>query len=451
MSIKPLALPEDGALTPSLVDSLRRSLGDDAALKAARNAASSNPLNELVLNREMLSSHDNFFSNRIATGKVTDQKKSARCWLFAALNILRPAMMKKYNLKNFEFSQNHLYFWDKMEKANLFLESVLATSDLDLRDRRVRFLLEDPIPDGGQWNYAVALIKKYGLVPREAMKETYNSNNSAAMLKILSTTLRRGAAGLRNEKLGGKDRAALLESKKRVLSDIYRLLSIFLGEPPERFEFRFEDRDGKTGPVRILTPVEFFSREVGAELDDYVCLYSNPVWDLNRLYQIDLDRNMADMPNITFANLRIEDLKAYVRASLLKNEPVWFGADVGKGADKKDGILSEKILGYEDLLGVDLSMTKSERIMYLDTQVSHAMVFLGVDLEGGKPVKWLVENSWGEDTGEKGFYAMYDDWFDQHVYEVVIKRRFLPREVLDLLKTEPVVLPEDDPMRAILR
>lgn len=450
-SIQPLVLSKDGALTPGLIDSIRRLLGNDPALRSARNAASANPLGDLVLNRELLSRHNNFFSNKISTGKITDQRKSARCWMFAALNILRPAMMKKYHLKSFEFSQNYLYFWDKMEKANLFLESILATADLDVRDRKVRFLLEDPIPDGGQWNYAVALIKKYGLVPRDAMQETYNSNNSAAMLRILSTKLRQGAARLRNLKQEGKTGTELIGAKEKVLSDLYRLLSIFLGNPPEKFGFRYEDKDEKTSPVRVYTPLEFFKKEVGAELGAYVCLYSNPVWPLNRLYQIDLDRNMADIPNITFANLDIKDLKTYVLAALLKNEPVWFGADVGKQVDKKSGILSEKICQYEDLLGVDLSMNKIERVLYQDTVVSHAMVFLGVDLEGGTPRKWLVENSWGEETGEKGFYTMYDDWFDQHVYEVVIRQDFLPKDVLDLLKTTPTVLPEDDPMREMLR
>ncbi|MDQ7823083.1 MAG: C1 family peptidase [Candidatus Eremiobacteraeota bacterium] len=444
---KPLPVVPEGALTRPLIDNLRGSFTLDAPARSAINAVSNNNIRSLSYNRSIVAEHNNVFSHKIETGKITSQNKSGRCWLFAALNLLRPRMMKKYHVDNFEFSQNYLFFWDKMEKANLFLETIIATRDLNIKDKKLRFFLSDPFADGGQWNYAVALIKKYGLVPRQVMEETANTSDSSVMDSAISTILRKDAAALRKHHTDGKSVQDLRAMKEAMLRDIYRMLAICLGVPPSRFELRYEDKNKKASAPRPFTPLEFYEKEVAVNLDDYFCLYSSPTWKYNCHYMIDMDRNMVDKPNISFVNLQMQDFKAVTLASLLGNEPVWFGADVDKDVDRATGIMAKNLYDYSDLFGVDFSFSKEERILYGEATVGHAMVFAGVDIVNGKPVKWLVENSWGKDRGNEGFFTIYDDWFDENVFQVIIQRRFLSVPVLNLFKTEPVALPEDDPLR----
>jgi len=440
------ATPES-AITKKMQEELRKSFRMDCHTRAVMNAVTGTKINTLALNREIMSSYNTFFSNRIEAGKVTNQNRSGRCWLFAALNTLRPRLIRKYNLEDFEFSEIYLFFWDKMEKSNLFLESIIETKDMNLKSEKLKFLLKEPFADGGQWNFVVALIEKYGLVPRYAMDETANSQDSSNMDAVMTSLLRHDAMILRNMHKDGSSDRELRKKKEEMLAELYRVLVICLGHPPESFEFIYEDKNRKTSAPRTFTPHDFYRKEIGGDLRDYVTLFNDPTREYNKLYKILLDRNMVEKPDITFVNLKMHDFKQYVIKSLMDGETVWFGADVLKECDRQLGIMANDLLDYETLFGIKLQKTKEERILYYESVPNHAMVLTGVDLRDGKSVKWLVENSWGKEPGKEGFYTMYDRWFDEYVYEAVVHCRYLPKKVQEILESKPIELPEDDVMR----
>ncbi|NOY76328.1 MAG: C1 family peptidase [Calditrichaeota bacterium] len=440
----------DGAITPKMLQSFQASFKIDAHTRAIMNAVTQNDLKKLAVNHRMLMGYDSLFSHRIKTYGITNQARSGRCWLFAGLNILRPVVQKKLQIKSFEFSESYPFFWDKLEKANFFLESIIKTRQKPLTDRKVEFLLKHPFPDGGQWNFVVALVKKYGLVPKNVMPETHQSSSTGVMNQLINRKLRKDAAILRGLGQKGVSLSKLRERKTAMLGEVYRILAINFGVPPTQFQWRYKDKDGKLSPLKTYTPKSFFEQVVGTHLDDYVCLYNCPSHPYNKLFQISLDRNMANYSDMTFVNLPIDSLKTYTFKSIMADEPVWFGCDVGKESYIKRGIMAPSIYDYSDIYGVDFNLTKKERILYHDSVPTHAMVFTGVDVLNNKPVKWLVENSWGTKAGSKGFLIMFDKWFNHYVYEVVINKKYLPGSVLKILKTKPTVLPPWDPMYAII-
>ncbi len=443
LMLTPVLVAQTGGITESMVDELRASLTMDASTKAMINALTTNDVRKLAQSRQAVIETNTFFSNKLKTEGITDQKSSGRCWLFAGLNLMRPVAMNNLNKKGFEFSQTYLFFWDKIEKSNLFLESIIRTRTRPVDDREVEWLLKNPFPDGGQWNMVVALVGKYGVVPAEVMPETESSGSTGTLNAILSTLLRRDAAVIRASK---KSDAELQTLKVALLKDVYRILAFHLGVPPTRFDYRYEGKDGKVTEPVSYTPQEFYRKHVNLDLNDYVCVYSVPAHPFNKLYQIQFDRNMFDQPNMTFVNLPIADMKAYALKSLLDNEPVWFGCDVGKESDSKLGVMKRGLYDYQSVYGVDFSMTKEERVLYQESVPSHAMLFTGVDLVNGKPEKWLVENSWGSKAGNGGMFTMYDSWFDEYMYTVIVKKKYLPKAALDLLQTRAEVLPPWDPM-----
>ncbi len=440
---------QDGAITPEMIRNFESSFKIDSHTRAIMNAVTTNDVKKLALNHQMLVNYDSLFSHRIKTQGITNQARSGRCWLFAGLNILRPVARKKLHAKSFEFSESYPFFWDKLEKANFFLESIIETRKKPLSDRKVDFLLKHPFPDGGQWNFVVALVKKYGLVPKSVMPETHQSSNTGVMNQLISRKLRKDVAILREMSKNRSSLAKLRKQKTVMLGEIYKMLAINFGIPPTQFQWRYKDKDGKLTPLKTYTPKSFFEQVVGKNLDDYICLYNTPNHPYYKLYQISLDRNMANYSDMTFINLPIDSLKSATFRSVMADEPVWFGCDVGKDSYIKRGIMAPAIYDYADIYGVDFSMSKKDRVLYRESVPTHAMVFTGVDVQDQKPNKWLVENSWGTKAGSKGFLIMYDKWFDNYVYEVVINKKYLPQSVLKILKTKPIVLPPWDPMYAI--
>ncbi len=439
-----------GGLTPGVLKELQASCKLDASTRALMNAITANDVKSLALNRELKIRHDDIFNYKVDVKGITDQASSGRCWIFAGLNILRPAVMKKYNLSDFEFSQNHLFFWDKLEKANLFLEAVIETRDRDLDDRELQVLIKDPIPDGGWWSFVVALIEKYGAVPKELMPETNSSKSTGAMNALLARLMRHDAVELRAMAAKGAKTSVLQTRKVEMLKDVYRLLVLNLGMPPQEFVWRYEDKDNKVHEAKH-TPQSFYKEVAGVNLADYVAIFDHAALPYNKHYRFKYDRNMADLSDMDFINMRVQDVKGFVLKALLAGEPVWFAADVGAENDRKDGILALGVYDYRSLLGVNMDLTKAERILYFESSPNHAMVFVGADTLGGKSVKWRVENSWGTDVGAKGYWTMYDDWFDQYVYGLIINKSFLPGNVLSLLSTKPEVLPAWDPMHEMFR
>ncbi len=435
------------SLSSDAIRELERSFALDPGAKALVNAVTNNDVRDLVYNRDLYIRHDDLFAHKIDTKGITDQESSGRCWLFAAFNIMRPAVMKRFDVSEFEFSENHLFFWDKLEKANLFLEAVIETRNADIDDRELQTLLADPVPDGGWWNFAVNLIEKYGAMPKEMMPETKNSSNTRYMNSLLNGLARDYAVELRSMASGGAGEEALRERKMEMLKVIYRVLALHLGVPPSEFEWRYEDKDGKMH-ADVYTPRSFYEKAVGVDLGKYVTLFDHAAHPYDVHYRIKYCRNMPDLPDMSFVNVGADRLKEFALASVLAGDPVWFAADVGKENDYKNGIMAVGMYDYVSLLGVEPGLSKRDRILYRDSTPNHAMVFIGVDTKDGEPVKWLVENSWGTDRGNKGLWSMYDDWFDEYVYAIIVHEKYLSKDVLALLGTEPVILPSWDPMRS---
>ena len=437
-------------LSPEVLKDLRASCPLDASTRALMNAITNNDVRGLALNRELYNRHNDVFNHKVDVKGITDQASSGRCWLFAGLNILRPAVIKKHNLSEFEFSQNYLFFWDKLEKANLFLEAVIETRGRDLDDRELQVLVKDPVPDGGWWSFVVALIEKYGAVPKETMHETSNTKNTRIMNTFLARLMRHDAVELRAMAAKGSGVPVLRARKVEMLKDVYRLLVLHLGLPPQEFVWRYEDKDNKVHEAKH-TPQSFYREVVGVSLAEYVAVFDHAAKPYNKRYVLKYDRNMADSPDVDFINMSIRNIKGSVLEALLAGEPVWFAADAGAENDRKEGVFAVGMYDYRSLLGVNMELTKAERILYFDSSPNHAMAFVGADTLDGGATKWRVENSWGTDVGDKGYWTMYDDWFDEYVYGVIINKSYLSPDVLSLLATKPETLPAWDPMRAMLR
>lgn len=395
---------------------------------------------------------DRVFSIDIDTGKVADQKRSGRCWMFAALNTMRHSMREKLHMKDdFELSQNYTFFWDKLEKSNYFLENVLQTAELPTSDRKVAWLMQTPQQDGGQWDMLVALIQKYGVVPQTVMPETFNSSNSTEINKQLNLKLRKDAVELRELVAADKSDADIQKTKEKMLTEIYRMLAFTFGEPPANFDFEYHDTDNNYHRIENITPQEFFNKYVGWNLDDYVSIINAPTADkpFNHMYTVEMLGNVLGGRQVRHLNLDMQTFRKVAIEQLKHGESVWFGSDVGQESDRKKGIMDTNLYHQDELFDVDFSMSKAERLDYGESMMTHAMVLTGVDLVDGQPTKWKVENSWGDKVGEKGFFVMSDDWMEEFCYQIVVNKKYLPKDLQEILKEEPTVLAPWDPMGAL--
>ncbi len=421
---------------------IMRSVPSDAKI----NAISSNNINNLSEKRSITSSKDSFFSTKIDSGSVSDQKRSGRCWMFAALSMMSPVVMKKYSLKDFEFSQTYGFFWDKFEKANMFYEMMIKYADRDIMDRNLRVWLANPISDGGHWTYASDLIEKYGVVPSYAMSETAHTADSRTMNYVLENLLRKHAAEIRDLYSQGKTVDELRTVKEKYLGEVYAILVMCLGEPPQKFILRFEDKDDKITDPKTMTPVEFY-KEIGVNLKDYVSLFSNPAWEYGKYYVIENNRNIFECEDLPMINIELEAFKKAAADSIKAGEPVWFAADASHDMDRIAGIMAKDLYDYSSLLGIDTDMHRKERYLYGGSTANHAMIITGFDEINGKITKWLVENSWGTKPGDNGFFTMYDSWVDDNVFQFIVNKKYLSKDILDILNQTPEVLPEYDLMR----
>ena len=432
----------------SMLDAFSKAYHDDAANRIRERAVVKNGLQDAAENQQETIDNPMIFSIEIETGEITNQKHSGRCWLFAALNTMRFEIMQKLNLETFELSQNYQMFWDKMEKANFFLDSIVKTADEDVDSRLVKHLLEAPVQDGGQWDMYCAIADKYGVVPKYAMPETFHSSNTHMMCKFITLKLREDALRLREAVKAGKDVEAM---KQDMLCEIYRMLVICLGEPPKTFDFEYRDKDKKFHRDAGITPVEFFRKYVGLKLDDYISIINAPTADkpYGRTFTVDFLGNVVGGRGVKYLNLPSEDVKKLAIAQLSDGKPVWFGCDVGQMSTRKSGIMGMNTYDYEEIMGVKFGLDKAQRLDYSESQMTHAMVFLGVNLVDGKPNRWKVENSWGEEAGQKGYYIMTDEWFDQYNYQIVVNKKYLSAEQLAQFDQAPILLKPWDPMGSL--
>ena len=437
------------------ITEFRKSTDANPQVRLARNAAVRGDVMDLAMDWEAFRRIDHTFSD-IVTGqmKVTNQKSSGRCWGFAGLNLFRIYLGRKYNLKKFEFSQNYFIFCDKLEKSNYFLENIIKTADEPLDGRLVMHLLSDPIQDGGQWHMFVNLIEKYGVLPQTEMPESFQSSQSMRMNRMITRKLRGFAKDLRVAYEKGADTKKLRVMKDDMLRSIYQMLTISLGSPPDKFEWQIRDKDKKFHRFEKLNPKQFYKEHVGLDLNDYVCLINCPMSDksYNEIYTVDYLGNVVEGSIIRYLNLPSKRLKEVAAASIKDDHPVWFGCDVGKYFHRNLGVMDMDIFDFELFYSTDFPMTKTDRLEFGDSQMTHAMLFTGVDLDGrGHPRKWQVENSWGEKRSDKGYDIMTDSWFDEYNYEVVVYKDYITKDEFSLYQKDPVVLPPWDPMGALAK
>jgi bleomycin hydrolase len=443
----------DGALTLKDIDQFQRQFESEPRYRQAMNAVTTTSLPKVALNRRRVNELDRSFSVHLPENAVTAQKQSGRCWLFAALNTMRSHAIKSMNLDDkFELSQNYALFWDKLEKANYFLDNILKTLDEPVGSRLLDWLLMSPMQDGGQWDMFVNLIQKYGVVPKSAMPETESS--SATMHMSFQTTgkLRECASVLRKAHAKGAPIEKLLGMKKEFVAEIYRMLVIHLGEPPTSFEWQWRDKDKAFHRDGRITPQEFYEKHIGLNLDDYVCLIHDPRPDhsFNTAYTVKFLGNVTGGRPTEYLNVDLGVIKRAAIEQLESGDSVWFGCDVGKYLDRDLGTMDLEMFDYDLVYGTDQGMSKAERLQYGHSQMTHAMVFTGVDLGlDGNPTKWRVENSWGDEPGFKGWFQMTDEWFDEYNYEVVVNKRFVPSECLKALSRPAIELEPWDPMGSL--
>ena len=433
-----------GGISAEMLAKISDRYEGNAADKALRNALATTPINTLAMNAENAAMIDTHFSDRVRTKGITDQKSSGRCWLFTGLNVLRAKMIDKYELPGMEFSQNYLFFYDQLEKANLFLQGVIDTKDLPFEDRKVDWLFSNPLSDGGQFTGVSNLITKYGLVPAEAMPETYQSDNTSQMANLLKLKLREYGLELREA-----PKSKVQDMKIRQLSEIYRMLALCLGEPVQEFEWTRCDKNNNIVSRKKYTPKSFYDEFIGEDLEsNYVMIMNDPCREYGKVYEIDYDRHVYDGHNWLYINLPIERIKEMAIASIKDNTAMYFSCDVGKFANSKKGVLDINNFDYESLMGVTFGMDKKERVQTHASGSSHAMTLIAVDIVEGKPVKWMVENSWGPASGYQGNYIMTDEWFNEYMFRLVVEKKYVPADVLKMLDQKPVQLPAWDPMFA---
>ncbi|AEG41522.1 C1 family peptidase [Lactobacillus kefiranofaciens] len=384
------------------------------------------------------------FSTELDTDNVTNQKHSGRCWEFATLNVLRHAFGKKYKAKNFTFSQAYNFFWDKIERANMFYNRILASANMPLDSRQVKTDLDFAGTDGGQFQMAAALVEKYGVVPSYAMPETFNTNDTTGFATALGDKLKKDALVLRELKQYGKE-DEIKKTREKFLSQVYQMTAIAVGEPPKKFDLEYRDDDKKYHLDKNLTPLEFLHKYLGdVDFDDYVVLTNAPDHEYDKLYGLPAEDNIAGSIRIKLLNVPMEYLSSAAIAQLKDGEAVWFGNDVLRQMNRKSGYLDTNLYKLDDLFGVDLQMSKADRLRTGVGQVSHAMTLVGVDEDNGDVRQWKVENSWGDKSGAKGFYVMNNDWFKDYVYEVVVHKKYLTKKQQELAEGPITDLPAWD-------
>lgn len=425
---------------------LNNKIEDNKQLKTLRRVLFNNDLQNIFNKQEEYINNQFFFSNEIKTLPVANQKQSGRCWIFAGLNVLREEVAKKFKLKKFELSQNYTAFYDKLEKINYFLESMDDFLECDNDDRTLKYLLNTGIQDGGQWDMFVSIVEKYGVVPQQAFPETNNSSNTRFMNSIINVKLRKYVAEAR--KL--KDKEKINNLKEETLEELYNFLVANFGLPPKKFDFEYQNEEGYH-VIKDLTPLEFYKNIIGDTLKDYISIINSPTEDkpFLKTYTVQYLGNVVNGKEIKYLNLEMKELKDLVIKQLKNNEVVWFGSDVSRFGDRKNGIWDDSYFDMEELLNMNLHMSKEDSLNYSQSMMNHAMVITGVHLDNNIPVRFKIENSWGKEVGNEGYYICSNSWFDKYVYQAVINKKYLSKEQLEAFNKKPIVLKPWDPMGSL--
>ena len=439
------AADDKGAISPEMLSGFKASYENNAANRARHNALNAAGIEKLAFNEKVRNKFDDHFSNKVETKGITDQKSSGRCWLFTGLNVLRAQAMAKHDLPKLTFSQNYNFFFDQLEKANLFLQGVIDTSDLPMEDRQVEWLFQNPISDGGTFCGVADIVSKYGLVPSEAMAETEVSNSTSAFRRHLATRLREDGLRLRQAKAKGADEKTLQDMKTKQLGEVYKMLALALGEPPTEFTWTRRDSKGNAIETKTYTPQSFYKALFGNDLkNDYIMLMNDPSREYWKVYRIDYDRHSYDGQDWTYLNVPMADLKDAAIKSIKDSTAMYFSCDVGKFLDRERGTLDLDNFDYDSLFDTKFGMDKAERISTWGSASSHAMTLSGVDLNAkGESTKWLIENSWGN-TGHDGYLIATDDWMDEYLFRLVVDKKYVSPKILKAMKQDPITLPSWD-------
>ena len=440
------------SLDQQFTDKLYANYEANMKYAAIENAVSHNGLLTSLEKRNSAAENNPVFSIDLTKDKVSNQKASGRCWMFAALNTFRHKMIAGFQLEEFELSQAHTFFWDKYEKSNWFLEQVLATADQELTSRKVKFLLDTPQQDGGQWDMVVALFEKYGVVPKSVYPESISSSNSRELNQYLNKLLRQDAQILRDLVTSGADAAAAQAKKEELLQEIFNFLAMTLGLPPRTFDFAYRDKDNNFHSESGLTPQAFYKKYVDIKLDDYVSIINAPTVDkpYGKSYTVEMLGNVVGARDVRYLNVDMNRLKELAIAQMQAGETVWFGSDVGQSSNRKAGVMVNDMYDFTSSMDIELIQDKAGRLDYSESLMTHAMVLTGVDLdENGKSTKWKVENSWGDKVGTDGYFVASDAWMDEYTYQIVVRKELLTAEEQAAYEAEPIVLAPWDPMGAL--
>ncbi len=447
----------NGGISPEMMQQIKKSYSGNGSDKALRNAMVNNNLKTLALNYENATAFDAHFSNRVNSVACTDQKSSGRCWMFTGLNVLRNRAIRENHLPtNFQFSQAYLFFYDQLEKSNLFLQAVIDTREKPMDDQEVQWLFKNPIGDGGQFTGIANLVAKYGLVPSDVMPETFNTNNTGEISKLLALKLREYGLELRGmtPAVKGKNGAADLQKKMQgrkteMLGTIYRMLALTFGEPPAEFTWTMKNAKGEQVSTEKYTPMSFYEKFAKTDFSKYYMIMNDPTREYYKVYEIQYDRHVYDGENWKYLNLPMDEIAPMCIASIKDSTMMYFSCDVGKFLNRDNGLMDMNNFDYESLMGTTFGMDKKQRVATFASGSSHAMTLCAVDLDKeGKPVKWMVENSWGPNYGWQGNLIMTNDWFNEYMFRVVLEEKYIPANIRAMMDQKPIMLPAWDPMFA---
>ena len=438
-----------GSITPEMLAKIQKEQKLTAADNALANAIAANAIDDLAKNRKAARQLDTHFSIETPEQSITNQKSSGRCWMFSGMNVLRADFARRTDSLRVDFSQAYLFFYDQLEKANLFLQGVVNTAKKPIDDPQVQFFFKSPINDGGTFCGVADLTEKYGLVPKQVMPESFSSDNTSKMASLLKSRLREDGLTLRKMVAEGKKNADIEKAKTGMLATIYRMLALTIGEPPTEFTYAHVDKKGNSvGEAKTYTPQEFYKEVVGEKLNGtFIMAMNDPRRPYYKTYEVELDRHTYDGHNWKYINLPMDDIEQMAIASLKDGKKMYSSYDVAKMLDRKRGYGDTENFDYGSLLGTSFNMTKAERISTFDSGSTHAMTLTAVDLDkDGKATKWKVENSWGADWGQKGCMIMSDRWVREYMFRLVIDKKYVPETILKQYEQKPTMVTYDDPL-----